>query len=314
MKTNHKMAAKFIGFFFFLLSLTSCQGQNNSETASNKITETSLNGHFRMPLIPAKMEFAGEKIDLSDLDIRERLDKELHAIVFFHNLIITYFKRANRYMPEIERLLKENNIPDDFKYLALIESGYDNVESRSGAHGFWQFMPQTAKEYGLIVNSFIDERQDLGKSTIAASKYLQKSKDTLGSWIMAAASYNRGVGGVRSDQKWQHVNSYFDAHMNNETARYVFRMMAAKLIFENPLSYGYDLNEIELYPVIQTKKVKISGEINDMAKWAKDQGINYKILVKLNPWILGNTLKSNSDGYSIVLPIDNSQYSNYGSK
>jgi membrane-bound lytic murein transglycosylase D len=305
------MPAKFLGFFFFFISLSSCQGQNTKDLAE-PTKESSLNGHFRMPALPKEMTFAGEKIDLSDIDIRERLDKELHAIVFFHNLIITYFKRANRYMPEIESLLKENNIPDDFKYLALIESGYDNVESRSGAHGFWQFMPQTAKEYGLTVNSFIDERQDLRKSTPAAAKYLQKAKDTLGSWIEAAASYNRGVGGVRSDQKWQHVNSYFDAHMNNETSRYVFRMMAAKLIFENPLSYGYDLNEIELYPVIETKTIVVTDEIRDLALWAKDNGINYKILVKLNPWIITNTLKAKASGYSILLPTDNSQYSNYG--
>jgi hypothetical protein len=308
------MAAKFFGFLLFVLTLSSCQGQSNSTNLSKQNEEKSINGHFIMPPIPSEIDFAGEKINLSDLDIRERLDKELHAIVFYHNLIITYFKRANRYMPQIESILKENGIPDDFKYLALIESGYDNIESRSGAHGFWQFMPKTAEEYGLTVSSSVDERQDLQKSTEAAAKYLKKAKQDLGSWIEAAASYNRGVGGVRSDQKWQHVNSYFDAHMNNETARYVFRILAAKLIFENPLSYGYDLNEIELYPVIETKSVKVNTEINDLALWAKEQGINYKILVKLNPWILSNSLKFNSVGYTFLLPKDNSQYSNYGSK
>jgi membrane-bound lytic murein transglycosylase D len=304
------MLAKYYGIIFFIFFLSSCQGQN-SESISEPAKQSSLNGHFRMPQLPKEMEFAGEKIDLSDIDIRERLDKELHAIVFYHNLIIIYFKRANRFMPEIERLLKENNIPDDFKYLALIESGYDNVESRSGAHGFWQFMPETAKEFGLTVNSSIDERQDVRKSTPAACKYLQKAKDTLGSWIEAAASYNRGMNGVRSDQKWQHVDSYFDAYMNNETARYVFRMMAAKLIFENPNSYGYNLNDIELYPIIDTKTERVSGEIRDVARWAKDKGINYKILIKLNPWILTNSLKSRLEGYAIVLPSNNSQYSNY---
>lgn len=306
------MLAKIIGFILFAFSLGACQGQNNSAIPSTEDQQIFLNGHFKMPLLPKEMNFAGERIDLSDVDIRERLDKELHAIVFYHNLIIGYFKRANRFMPEIEKLLKENNVPDDFKYLALIESGYENVESRSGAHGFWQFMPETAKEYNLTVNSYIDERQDLRKSTPAAALYLQKAKDTLGSWIEAAASYNRGVAGVRNDQKWQHVNSYFDASMNNETARYVFRMMAAKLIFENPTSYGYDLNDIELYPVIETKTEKVSGEIRDVALWAKDHGVNFKILVKLNPWILGNTLKSRPNGYAILLPADNSQYSNYG--
>jgi membrane-bound lytic murein transglycosylase D len=307
---KQKMTAKLFGFLFFVSILSSCQGQN-TDSIPEPISEISLNGHFRMPKLPIDMKFAGERIDLSDIDIRERLDKELHAIVFYHNLIISYFKRANRFMPEIERILKENNIPDDFKYLALIESGYENVESRSGAHGFWQFMPQTGKEYGLTMNSCIDERQDLRKSTPAAAKYLHKAKDTLGSWIKAAASYNRGVAGVRSDQKWQHVDSYFDAHMNNETARYVFRMMAAKLIFENSKSYGYDMSDIELYPVIETKTENVYNEIRDVALWAKEKGINYKILVKLNPWILSNTLKTCTGGYSILLPADNSQYSNY---
>ena len=307
------MGFKSSSIFVFLFFLFSCKGQETDANVQQS-KGNLISGHFHLPELPTEMVFAGEKILLTDIDIRERLDKELHAIVFFHNLIINYFKRANRFMPELERLLKQNNIPDDFKYLALIESGYENVESRSGAHGFWQFMPQTAKEYGLTVNTFIDERQDMQKSTKAAAKYLQKSKDTLGSWIEAAASYNRGVGGVRSDQKWQHVNSYFDAHMNNETARYVFRMMAAKLIFENPLAYGYDLNEIEMYPVIETKSIDVDGEIKDLALWAKEQGINYKILLRLNPWILTNSLKSYSNGFTILLPKDNSQYSNYGYK
>lgn len=308
-----KMTTKLFGFVIFVLILNACQGQGANPTIEQN-SKVSLNGHFRMPDLPNQMDFAGEIIDLSDFDIRERLDKELHAIVFYHNLIIGYFKRANRFMPEIEILLKESNIPDDFKYLALIESGYENVESRSGAHGFWQFMPQTAKEYGLQVNTYVDERQDLRKSTPAAAKYLQKSKDTLGSWIEAAASYNRGVGGVRSDQKWQHVNNYFDAHMNNETARYVFRILAAKLIFENPICYGYDLAEIELYPPVSVKSEKITTEIKDIAQWAKDKGINYKIMVKLNPWILTNALKAKPEGYSILIPSDNSQFSNYKKK
>jgi len=305
-----KMILKQVAIFIFLFCLFSCNGQETDTII--KESKTSFNsGHFHMPELPTEMVFAGERILLTDLDIRERLDKELHAIVFYHNLIISYFKRANRYMPEIEILLKEKNIPDDFKYLALIESGYENVESRSGAHGFWQFMPQTATEYGLTVNELIDERQDLRKSTIAAGKYLQKAKDTLGSWIEAAASYNRGVNGVRRDQKWQNVNSYFDTHMNNETSRYVFRIMAAKLIFENPKKYGYDLNHIELYPPLKTKQEIVDGEIRDLALWSKDKGVNYKILIKLNPWIIGKSIKKRPEGYLILLPFDNTQFRNY---
>jgi hypothetical protein len=310
MNLRVKMIIKFVAISIFLFCLSSCKGQEIDTTfKQSKISFNS--GHFHMPELPTEMVFAGERILLTDLDVRERLDKELHAIVFYHNLIISYFKRVNRYMPDIEVLLKKNNIPDDFKYLALIESGYENIESRSGAHGFWQFMPQTAIEYGLTVNELIDERQDLRKSTIAAGKYLQKAKDTLGSWIEAAASYNRGVNGVRKDQKWQNVNSYFDTHMNNETSRYVFRIMAVKLILENPEKYGYDLDYIELYPPLKTKSEIVSGEIRDLALWSKNKGVNYKILIKLNPWIISKSLKNRPEGYVILLPFDTTQFSNY---
>lgn len=313
MITFFQNSKKIIGICVMASSLFACTAQTGS-TKKDESTTAFDYGHFNMPKLPDEMVFAGEKIDLTDIDIRERLDKELHGIVFYHNLIIPYFKRANRYMGEIEKLLKETNLPDDFKYLALIESGYENVESGSGAHGFWQFMPQTAKEYGLTVNEFIDERQDLQKSTPAAAKYLTKAKDTLGSWVEAAAAYNRGVAGVRKDQRWQYVNSYFDTYMNSETSRYVFRILAIKLIFENPKSYGYDLEQIELYPVIETRTIAVNTEIKDLARWAKDKGSNYKILVKLNPWISGNVLKAKPSGYKIVLPKDNAQYGNYSNK
>ncbi len=307
---HHKPIPTIFGLFVLLFGLFSCNGREVN-TQKKTITASQPEGHFIMPEIPAEMSFAGENINLKDIDIRERLDKELHAIVFYHNLILNYFKRANRYMPEIETYLRDNNLPDDFKYLALIESGYENVESGSGAHGFWQFMPQTAKEYNLQIDEFIDERRDLNKSTVAACKYLGKAKDTLGSWIEAAAAYNRGVNGVKRDQKWQNVNSYFDTHMNNETSRYVFRILAVKLIFENPSKYGFDLNQIDLYPVIETKRETVNSGIEDLALWAKKKGFNYKILVKLNPWILANSLKKRLNGYSILLPVNNSQYSNY---
>ncbi len=290
----------------FFLSCDTVEGQKQQDAEQ----DLPVVAHFQMPAIPDSMYFAGEKIDLTDWDIRERLDKELHAIVYYHNLIITNFKRAKRYFPLMEKLMAENNLPEDFKYLAVIESGLQNATSPSGAQGFWQFMKFTADEYGMTVNTFIDERNDLEKSTIAAAKYLKNAKDSVGGWIDAAASYNRGSSGFKKDKKWQKTASYFDTYLNSETGRYVFRILAMKLIFENPAKYGYDLSKIELYEPFDTKKEKVAGGVEDVAIWAKQKGYNYKIVVQLNPWIIANKLPNRTEGYTILLPSDNSQLRN----
>lgn len=296
----------FVLVHFLLFSCDSAEGQKQE----NSLNTTGEWGHFQMPKIPDSMEFAGEKVDLTDLDIKERLDKELHAIVFYHNLIISNFKRSARYFPEMERLMKQQNLPVDFKYLALIESGLENVTSPSGAQGFWQFMPTTAREYGMQITEFVDDRNDLSKSTLAAARYLSKAKDSLGSWIDAAASYNRGVAGLKKDLSWQKSESFFDTYLNPETARYVFRILAIKLIFENPEKYGYDLTKIELYEPYKTKEESVEAEIRDLASWAKEKGINYKILIKLNPWIKANKLPKRTGGYILLLPADDTQLRN----
>lgn len=290
----------------FFLSCESVEGQKETEVRQS-IPDAA---HFQMPKTPDSMDFAGENIDLTDWDMKERLDKELHAIVYYHNLIIPSFKRANRYFPLMEKLMAENNLPDDFKYLSVIESGLQNVTSPSGAQGFWQFMKFTGKEYGMTINSYVDERNDLTKSTIAAAKYLIKAKDSAGGWIDAAASYNRGTAGFKKDKRWQKSASYFDTYLNGETSRYVFRILAMKLIFENPENYGYDLSKIELYERYTTKSESVSGGVSNVAIWAKQKGFNYKIVVKLNPWIVGNSLPKKAGGYSILLPADNTQLRN----
>jgi hypothetical protein len=292
------------------LFLTSCESADGQKQDQEKPMVVDA-AHFQMPNLPDSMTFAGEMIDLTDWDVKERLDKELHAIVYYHNLIIPCFKRSNRFFPTIEKLLKENDLPDDFKYLAVIESGLENVTSPSGAQGFWQFMPFTAKEYGMTVNSYIDERNDLSKSTPAAAKYLIKAKDSLSGWVDAAASYNRGAAGFNRDKSWQKSSSFFDTYLNGETSRYVFRILAMKLIFENPEKYGYDLNKIEMYQPYETKEIRVEGAINDLAVWAKQNGINYKILVKLNPWIIGNSLPKRTENYIILLPVGDSQLRNF---
>ncbi len=305
------MKKTFINLFLLaLLFLFSCDRVEGQKTEENKQIDTNNPGHFQMPKTPDSIVFAGEQIVFTDWDLKERLDKELHAIVYYHNLILSYFKKSTRFFPEIEQTLKEYKLPDDFKYLALIESGLENVTSPSGARGFWQFLPETAKEYGLVINDYVDERNDLKKSTQAAAKYLKSANDTLQSWIDAAASYNKGVNGFKKDKKWQQADSYFDLHLNTETSRYVFRILAVKLILENPEKYGYDLRSIETYPPYQTKQVNVS-EIKDIAVWAKGQGTNYKIVLKFNPWILTNRLPYRTEGYVILLPENNEHFGNH---
>ena len=242
----------------------SCKEEKEKNT-----THYSTKEYNQLPPIPSKMELFGETIDLRDEDIKERLDNELIVNSYLHSATTLIIKRANRYFPSLEQLLKEQQIPSDFKYLCVIESNLTQAISPAGARGFWQFMPETAKEYNLLINTEIDERLNVQKSTLAACAYLKKSHAEFKNWILAAASYNRGMGGVRSDMKSQYTNNYFDTEMNNETGRYVFRIMAMKLILENPKAYGFNIKPFDLYPIRNTKTITINTPISDLAWWAK---------------------------------------------
>lgn len=291
-------------FLSFLICTVSCGTQDNeSVNKKEKIPVQIKEQKFELPSIPNSMQFCGETIDLTDVDIRERLDRELLVNTFYHSATILYLKRANRFFPLIETILKEEGLPNDIKYLAVAESGLSQATSPAGAKGFWQFMPATAKEYGLIVNSMIDERYHLEKSTQAACTYLKESKAKLDNWFNAIASYNRGVGGVNSDMNWQGTDDYFDTYMNNETGRYVFRMMAIKLIMENPRVYGFDSEDIELYEPYQTVSINVVDGIDDIAEWSKKHKTNYKIIKLLNPWIIANSLPK-SESIIIQLPTE----------
>jgi hypothetical protein len=289
--------------FFFACSivfLTACSSSNKEQ----KVVQVAAPCPTvqTLPILPDEMVFCGQKINLIDEDIRERLDKEILVNAYYQSATLQALKRAHRYFPEMERILKDNNIPEDFKYLAVIESGLVQAVSPAGAQGFWQFMPGTAREHDLLMNGEVDERLNIEKSTKAACEYLQFANDTLKDWVLAAASYNRGIGGVRSDMRWQGTTNYFDTHMNSETGRYVFRILAMKLIFENPEAYGYNLKEIELYKPFKTFSVSINKSVSNLAQWALTKGINYKILIKLNPWLLGNKLTVKNRVFKIKLP------------
>jgi len=292
---------KILPFLLLVPICFSCNQVPKKKRSADELEIIKKVSILSLPPIPDKMEFCGEEIYLLDVDLRERLDRELMANAYFHSATLLYLKRANRVFPVIEQLLKKENMPADLKYLAVAESGLANVSSPAGAKGIWQFMPETANEYNLMVNEMVDERYHLEKSTLAACKYLVNSRSKFTNWSLALASYNRGIDGVYQDMEWQNTDNYFDAQMNNETGRYVFRMMALKLIMENPEAYGFHLKDVELYEPYQTKIVEVKDGIKDLASWAQEHGSNYKIVKLLNPWILKNSLPKKK--YLIQLPL-----------
>ena len=270
------------------------------------IHQREFNSYFRSFTLttPDSIEFAGEYAPIYANDIWERYDKEIHKNVYWQSNTLFYFKRANKYFPIIEEILAKNNIPDDFKYLALIESGFEYTVSPSGAAGFWQIMRGTAREYGLEVNYAIDERYNLRKSTEAACSYLRKAYDEFGSWTMAAASYNMGINGVRRKIEKQETNNYFNLHLNDETSRYVFRIIVIKEIMENPRKYGFVFRDNDLYTHPQVKQIRVDSTIDNLYSFAKDHNINYKILKKYNPWLRISKLPDESRRvYYIDIPI-----------
>ncbi len=235
--------------------------------------------------IPTEVDFASEKAPLNITDVKERFERELIVNVNLNASTLLILKRANKIFPIIEPILKENGVPDDFKYLAVIESNLTNVTSPAGAKGIWQIMPETGREKGLEINENVDERYDLEKSTVAACKYLLSANKKFNSWTMTAASYNGGVAGLTKQMEFQKVNSYYDLNLTEETSRYVFRIIALKEIMKNPILYGFKLTPEELYPVIPTRKIEVDSTINDLANFAIKQGINYKILKTHNAWM-----------------------------
>ena len=262
---------------------------------------------FRSPPMPDSVMFAGELVPLDRFDVKEALDRELLSNAYFHSQTIRYIKLAPRYFSVIEPILKEEGIPDDFKYLALAESGLDpRAVSPVHAIGFWQFMKGTAMQYGLEVNNEVDERYNVMKSTYAACDYLKDAYEKYGNWTMVAASYNAGMRGIDRQLERQKTDSYYNLLLVEETERYVFRIVALKLILENPAKYNFIIPESEKYPIIPTKNVEISGSVDDFADFAHERGINYKLLKDFNPWLRQSYLKNPSrKKYIVEIPVLN---------
>ena len=235
--------------------------------------------------VPSYLDFAGERMPLENPDILERMDRELLVNTYWQSNGLLMFKRAQKYFPIIEPILAKHGVPDDIKYLAVIESGLTNASSPAGAKGVWQILKGTGREYGLEVNDNVDERYHIEKATEVACVYLKKSKERLGSWTLAAAAYNAGNAGMSRRLEAQKVNSYYDLLLGEETGRYVFRIVALKEILNNPQKYGFNFRDKDLYNKIPTYSVAVDTAVTDFAKFSKDFGINYKILKIHNPWL-----------------------------
>ncbi len=257
------------------------------------------------PPIPEKLEFCGEKVPLEDFDVRERIDREFLVNTYWHSATLLYFKRANRWFPVIEMILKKNGIPDDFKYMSVAESGVINSVSPDGATGFWQLMEPTAKKYGLEINKEIDERYNIEKSTQAACDYLKEAYSKFGNWTLVAAAYNMGIDGIEKQIERQKTKNYYNMFLNEETYRFIFRIVTLKEIFKDPNKYGFYFTDYDLYPNIETYNVTVNYPINDFADFAKQYRINYKILKIFNPWLRESYMK-NSAGKTYLIKIPKS--------
>lgn len=253
--------------------------------------------------LPGEPTFCGERVPLERLDVRERLDRELLVNTYWQSNTLLAHKRAARWFPLIETILRREGVPEDMKYLALIESNLSNVVSPAGATGYWQFMKETATLHGLEVGAEVDERYHVEKSTLAACKYLKDAKQRFGSWTMAAAAYNTGPGGLARHVGRQKQEDYYDLHLPEETSRYVFRALAMREILRDPERYGFHLRRKDLYAPYQTRTVEVTGPVEDLAAFALRQGTTYKTLKLLNPW-LRDTKLTNREGrtYALLLP------------
>jgi membrane-bound lytic murein transglycosylase D len=254
--------------------------------------------------IPTNIKFAEQSISLERYDMRERFDREQMGIAYSHSSSLLILKRANRYFPLIEPILKQQGIPDDFKYLAVTESNLDvRAKSPVQAAGLWQLMPKTAQELGLEVNDEVDERYHLEKSTIAACKYFKRAYAKYKDWNMVAASYNGGMGRISGEADKQQVSDFFDMLLTAETSRYVFRIFVMKQFLENPKAYGYILQKEDFYTNISTKTLTVNGSVEDWTTWAVQQGISYYQLKEFNIWLRDRKLTNTSKKeYRIELP------------
>lgn len=288
----------FSWYFFTFSTYEEKEDQNYQKVFQQHYQIFALN-------LPNQLSFSNEPVPLHLIDVNEKLDRELHVNTYWQSNTILYIKRAHRWFQVIEPILEKNGVPNDFKYLALIESGLTQIVSPSGATGFWQIMKKTAPEYGLEVNKEVDERYHVEKATQAACAYLLEAKEKFGSWTLAAASYNMGQNGLQRQLDKQLCHSYYDLLLNEETSRYVFRILAAKHILEHVETFGFNLRSKDLYPRLEFTTIQVDSAIQNLAVFAQQQKINYKILKYYNPWLRRNVLTNPAKKtYTIKLPTE----------
>ena len=276
----------------------SSSAKNDAERSSYKISPIA---------IPEDLNFAGELVPKNDPEVMERVDREFLVNTYWQSNALLLMKRANKYFPVIEPILAKNGIPEDFKYLAVAESALTNVVSHAGATGFWQIMKGTGREYGLEINSNVDERYHLEKSTQVACDYLNRWYKKYGSWSLTAAAYNAGPGAINKYLGIQKVDSYYDLLLGQETGRYVFRIMAIKEILSHPERYGFDIEEKDMYAAVPTFKIELQEPVSNFADFAAKYGINYKVLKRHNPWLREAHL-NNASRKKYVVEIPNKGY------
>lgn len=262
--------------------------------------------------VPEQVVFDGKIIDLTRYDRRERMDRELSSFTFMHSTTMLLIKRANRYFPIVEPILKANGIPDDFKYLMVIESSLNHIaRSPAGAAGLWQFMPATGREFGLEVNSNVDERYHIEKATVAACKYFKQAYAKYGDWMAVSAAYNAGQARISSQLSKQLASHAMDLWLVEETSRYMFRLLAVKEVFSHPQRYGFLLKKEQLYPVIPHTEITVNSPIDNLYEFAKEQGITYAQLRDANPWLREMSLKNKTGKkYVIHIPTREGMYYN----
>jgi len=259
------------------------------------------------PEMPASMDFAGERIPLENFEVKERMEREFIVNTYFHSYTILAIKRSARWFPVIEPILKKYSVPEDFKYLCVAESNLENVISPAGATGFWQIMKETGEKYGLEINTQVDERYNVEKSTEAACKYLLDAYLEFGNWTMAAASYNMGIDGTIKLIGRQAAKNYFNLVLGSETSRYLGRVVSLKYIMINPEKFGFNINDYERYEPLKFYNVTLDGSVTDFTTFATSYGINYKILKYYNPWLRDTLLDNrNKKLYSIKIPEEGS--------
>jgi len=305
-KDRKRLLTAFLAMFLVILILSFALGfkgfgRSRDEGYPNNDTTYTIQSFN----LPENVTFAGELMPLYNFDTRESLEREILTSAYRHSSTILIIKRANRYLPVIEKILKENDIPDDFKYLVAAESEYSNMISPAGATGFWQIMPETGREEGMEINTVVDERYNLEKSTLFACDYFKKSYEKYGNWTLTAASYNGGRNGLDEQIAIQNQHNYYDLLLNEETARYIFRAVAYKLVITDPLSFGFNLSEEDLYPELKYYEVKVDSAITSFSDFADKFGTNYKMLKFLNPWLRKPFLtpKANKE-YLIKIPAE----------